>query len=75
MIDKDDLIYELIFSDETEFTINMKDYIKKIHRYEKFIEEIRDIIFKGKVNIISEEVEVVNVSKKIEIIWTIKLSK
>lgn len=71
---KEDLIYALIFSKENEFTINIGDYIKKIYKYEKFIEEIKGILLKSKVMIVSEGVKILNKSKT-KIIWSLKVKK
>lgn len=74
MKSKDDLIYEMIFSKKNEFEIDMADYIKKIYRYEDFIVEIKKVLFKSKVMVISEDVEIIN-EKEIKIIWRIKVKK
>ena len=75
MKSKEDLIYNLIFSKENEFEIDMADYIKKIYKYEDFISEIKKVLFKSKVMIVSEGVEIVNESKEVEIIWRLKVKK
>lgn len=74
MKSKEDLIYDLIFSKENEFEIDMADYIKKIYRYEDFLDEIKKVLFKSKVMIISEGVEIIN-KKEMKIIWRIKVKK
>ena len=40
MKEKDSLIYDLIFSEKTEFKINVADYVQDIYKYEDFINEI-----------------------------------
>ena len=48
----DDLIYDLIFSEKSDFEINISDYIDNIYKYETFIREIKDILKKSKVSLI-----------------------
>ena len=36
--DKDELIYDLIFSDNVEYEIHIDQYIEDIYKYEKFKE-------------------------------------
>ena len=69
---KDNLIYRLIFSEESEFSIEVSKYIKDIYKYEDFTNEIKDILVKSKVIIVSENI---NVSKKGSIMWEIKIKK
>ena len=39
---RDNLIYDLIFSETSDFDINISDYIDNIYKYETFIKEIKD---------------------------------
>jgi len=75
MKSKEDLIYNLIFTKENEYVINMADYIKKIYKYEDFITEVKKVLLKSKVMVVSEEVEIINESKEVEIFWRIKVKK
>ena len=68
---KDKLIFDLIFSEKTDYEVEVTDYIKDIY-YEDFIKEIKKILIKSKVFIINEKVEVNNNSN---IIWKIKVQK
>ena len=74
MKNKDDLLYELIFSDNEDFIINISDYMNPIYNYEDFITEIRKIIIISDVCIIGEGVEVIN-KGLVDIIWTIKVRR
>lgn len=74
MRSKDDLIYDLIFSKNNEFEIDMADYIKKIYKYEDFLDEIKKILLKSKVMVVSEEVEIIN-KKEMKVIWRLKVKK
>ena len=71
MKQKDDLIYDLIFSDKVDFTINILDYIENLYKYDRFINEIKTILKKSKVDIIKEGV---NIDIK-SITWRIKVNK
>ena len=67
----DDLIYDLIFSKETYFLIDISDYIKDIYQYEEFIVELRGILKKSKVYILKNEVLVDSKT----VIWELKVRK
>ena len=58
MEQKDDLVYNLIFSDQLDFSILVTDYIKDIYKYDDFIIEMKEILRKSKVPIIKETIEV-----------------
>ena len=58
MEQKDDLVYNLIFSNQNDFSILVTDYIKDIYKYDDFILEMKDILRKSKVPIIKETIEV-----------------
>jgi hypothetical protein len=68
---KEDLIYELIFSEKLEFSINVSDYIDNIYKYETFIKEIKEILKKSKVSIIKEGIELSPTSA----VWILKVKK
>jgi hypothetical protein len=71
MKNRDDLIYDLIFSEQDEFNINISEYIENIYKYETFIKEIKDVLKKSKVSIIKEGVEL----NPTTAIWTLKVKK
>jgi hypothetical protein len=68
---KDKLIYDLIFSSEVEFKIDVSKYITDIYKYDKFINEIKKILKKSKVNLIREKINLDTNS----VIWEIKVSR
>ena len=68
---KDDLIYDLIFTEKLDFKIDVSLYIKDIYQYEEFIEEIRSVLKKSKVKIIKSEVKLDSKTA----IWHLKVNK
>jgi len=71
MLDKDELIYNLVFSEENVYDINIADYIKDIYQYDVFIDEMKSILKKSKVMVLESKVEVdLN-----NIIWKLKVKK
>jgi hypothetical protein len=71
MLQRDELIYNLIFSEKNEYSINIADYIKDIYQYDDFIDEIKEILLKSKVMIVKSKVEV----DSNDIIWKLKVKK
>ena len=67
----DDLIYDLIFSDETYYLIDISNYIKDIYQYNTFISDIRDVLKKSKVKIIKSDVKLDSKT----VIWELKVKK
>lgn len=67
----DDLIYDLIFSDETYYLIDISNYIKDIYRYDTFISNIREVLKKSKVRIIKSDVKLDSKT----VIWELKVKK
>lgn len=68
---KDDLIYNLIFSDTDYFIIDIADYISDIYQYESFINDIKKILKKSKVRILSNSILVDSKT----VTWELKVSK
>jgi hypothetical protein len=68
---KDDLLYDLIFSEKEEFEIDISNYIENIYEHKEFIDDIRAILKKSKVSIIKSNV-ILN-SKTAT--WKIKVKK
>jgi hypothetical protein len=71
MRQRDDLVYDLIFSEKSEFIINVGDYIKDIYKYDEFIDEIKQILIKSKVTIASNSIDVDSNS----VTWKLKVKK
>ena len=67
----DDLIYDLIFSDETYYLIDISNYIKDIYQYDTFISTIREVLKKSKVRIIKSDVKLDSKT----VIWELKVKK
>ena len=55
---KDELVYNLIFSDNDEFLIDVGEYISDIYKYDEFIDEIKQILQKSKVKISTNYIDV-----------------
>jgi len=68
---RDDLIYELIFSDVNEFEINVSDYIDNVYQYELFIKDIKQILKKSKVSVIKESIQL----NPNYVLWELKVKK
>ncbi len=71
MKNRDSLIYDLIFSSESQFQIDIGEYIKDIYRYDEFIDEIKQILYRSKVSIVSQSVDVDSTT----VTWKIKVNK
>lgn len=67
----DDLIYDLIFSDETYYLIDISNYIKDIYQYDNFVSDIREVLKKSKVKIIRSDVKLDSKT----VIWELKVKK
>jgi hypothetical protein len=71
MKNRDDLVYDLIFSDDENFTIDISEYIKDIYQYDEFIDEIKQILKKSKVTVVTQSVDV----DSITVTWKLKVKK
>jgi hypothetical protein len=71
VIKKEELIYDLIFSQNKEFSIDLSKYIDNIYDYEELISEIKGVLKKSKVKITDSKV---NLDSK-TVIWKLKVSK
>ena len=71
MKNKDELIYDLIFSEKFDYEIDMSNYIEDIYKYEEFITEIKKVLKKSKVKIIKSEVKLDSKTA----IWQLKVNK
>jgi hypothetical protein len=68
---KDELIYDLIFSEKFDYEIDMSNYIEDIYKYEEFITEIKKVLKKSKVKIIKSEVKLDSKTA----VWQLKVNK
>lgn len=67
----DELIYDLIFSDNDDYTIDISEYIKDIYQYDTFMTDIRLILKKSKVTIVKSNVKLDSKT----VIWKLKVRK
>ena len=68
---KEDLIYDLIFSEETVYKINLSDYVDDIYSYEDFVDDIKVIMKKSKVTIVKSTIKVDSKTAT----WDLKVKK
>jgi hypothetical protein len=71
MKDKEKLIYDLIFSDNIEYKIDISEYIADVYKYDRFIDEIKSVLKKSKVSIVKEKVDLDTKSA----IWNLKVKR
>jgi hypothetical protein len=71
MKNKDELVYNLIFSDNVQFIIDIGEYIKDIYKYDDFVDEIKQILHKSKVILVSNSIDVDSKT----VIWKLKVKK
>lgn len=71
MKSKDDLIYDLIFSDKSQYEIDVSEYIEDIYKYEDFILDIKQVLKKSKVKILKSEVK----TDPKTAVWELKVTK
>ena len=71
MKNKDDLVYDLIFSDSESVISDLSQYIKDIYQYDEFIDEIKQILQKSKVTVVTQSVDV----DSITVTWKLKVKK
>lgn len=56
MKNRDDLIYDLIFSDKLQYKIDISEYVDDIYKYEEFVSGIKDVLKKSKVSVVKSSV-------------------
>jgi hypothetical protein len=71
MKNKDDLVYDLIFSEKTQFVIDIGEYINDIYKFDDFIDDIKQILHKSKVTIANNTVDVDSKT----VTWKLKVKK
>ena len=71
MKNKDDLVYDLIFSDKVQFKVDIGEYITDIYKYDDFVDEIKQILHKSKVILVSNSIDIDSKT----VIWTLKVKK
>jgi hypothetical protein len=68
---KDELIYDLIFSDKEQYKIDISDYIEDIYKYDDFIFDIKSVLKKSKVKIVKSEIK----TDPKTAVWELKVTK
>ena len=68
---KDELIYDLIFSTDQDYSINIAEYVEDIYKYDKFVDDIKQVLRKSKVSIVKENVLI----ETNHVIWELKVKK
>jgi len=68
---KDDLLYDLIFSDTNSYNIDISEYIDDIYNHDDFVTDIKKILKKSKVAIIKSTVVLGSKTA----IWELKVRK
>ena len=71
MKNRDDLLYDLIFSEETSYKIDISEYVKNIYEHDEFVSDIKKILKKSKVSIVKSTVLLDSKTA----IWELKVKK
>ena len=71
MKSKDELIYDLIFSDNIDYEIDVSEYIGDIYKHDEFVTEIKKVLKKSKVVILHSSIEVDSKT----VLWKLKVKK
>lgn len=71
MKNRDDLLYDLIFSEETSYKIDISEYVRNIYEHEDFVSDIKKILKKSKVSIVKSSVLLDSKTA----IWELKVKK
>lgn len=66
-----DLIYDLIFSENTQYKIDVSEYVSDIYKYEEFVSDIKKVLKKSKVSIMKSSV----ILDSKTAIWELKVKK
>jgi hypothetical protein len=68
---KEELIYDLIFSEESDYKIDVGEYIDDIYKYDVFVDDIKEVLRKSKVSIINHSIDVDSKT----VTWKLKVRK
>ena len=71
MKNKEDLIYDLIFSENIDYTIDVGEYMEDIYKYDVFVDDIKEVLRKSKVSVLSQSIDVDSKT----VIWKLKIRK
>ena len=68
---KEELIYGLIFGEETSYVIDLGEFVEDIYDYDSLVDEIKAILRKSKVTIIKSSIKVDSKTA----LWELKVKK
>lgn len=71
MNEKEKLIFELIFGDESNFMIDIGLFVDDIYHYDDFVTEIRNILRRSKVMVVKSGIKVDSKTAT----WELKVKK
>jgi hypothetical protein len=71
MDERENLIFNLIFGDETNFKIDIGLFVDDIYHYEDFVTEIRNILRRSKVMVVQSGIKVDSKTAT----WELKVKK
>jgi hypothetical protein len=68
---REELIYDLIFSEKSDFVIDLGAFVEDIYLYEDFVDDIRSILRRSKVTIAKSSIKVDSKTAR----WELKIKK
>lgn len=68
---KEELIYGLIFGEETSYVIDLGEFVEDIYDYDSLVDEIKSILRKSKVTIVKSSIKVDSKTA----LWELKVKK
>lgn len=68
---RESLIYDLIFSEQCDFVIDLGDFVDDIYLYEDFVDDIRSVLRRSKVTIAKSSIKVDSKTAR----WELKIKK
>ena len=68
---KDELLYELIFSDKEVYNIDISYYVNDMYNYDSFIKDIRKKLERSKVKIVKDKIDINSKTAN----WYLKINK
>ena len=71
MNEKEKLIFELIFGDESNFIIDIGLFVDDIYQYDDFVTDIRNILRRSKVMVVKSGIKVDSKTAT----WELKVKK
>ncbi len=68
---REELIYDLIFSERSDFVIDLGMFVEDIYLYEDFVDDIRSVLRRSKVTIAKSSIKVDSKTAR----WELKIKK